>query len=85
MRLAGDGSFLMAEGGGSVDRVTIDGDKARIDTLRDGFAGGPTGVALVGDVVWVSEGQLSLVLDPAKKGEKPSLPFGVHAVKLRAP
>ena len=82
MRLTADGSFLMAEGSGSLDRVTIEGDKAKIDTLRDGFEGGATGVAQVGDTAWVSVGQLGLVLDPAKKGTKPSLPFKLYAVPL---
>jgi hypothetical protein len=29
----------MAEGGGTLDRVTIAGDEARIETLKDGIAG----------------------------------------------
>lgn len=82
MRLMADGSFLLAEGGGRLDRVTIQGDVARIETLRDGFSGGLTGVAQVGGTAWVSEGQLGLVLNPAKKGTKPSLPFKLHAIPL---
>ena len=85
MRLTADGSFLLAEGGGSLDRVTVQGDDARIETVRDGFTGGATGVAQVGDTAFVSEGQLPLVLDPAKKGTKPSLPFRLHAVPLARP
>lgn len=85
MRLTEDGSFLLAEGSGSLDRVTIQGDVATIETIRDGFTGGLTGVAQVGHVAWVSEGQLSLVLDPTKKSTKPSLPFRLHAVPLAKP
>lgn len=85
LRLTDDGSFLMADGqngAGSVVRVTVEGDNAKIETLKDGFTGGVTGVAQVGDVVWASVGQLNLVLDPAKKGQKPDLPFKAYAVKL---
>lgn len=82
MRLTADGSFLLAEGGGSLDRVTIEGDAARIETLRDGITGGATGVAQVGNTAYVSEGQLPLVLDAAKKGTKPTLPFRLHVVPL---
>lgn len=82
LRLAADGSFLMAEGGGSIDRVTIEGDTARIDTLRDGLTGAPTGLAVVGNVVWISEGQIPVLLDPSRKGSKPTLPFRLLAVPL---
>lgn len=82
MRLTADGSFLLAEGGGSLSRVTVDGDAARIETLREGFEGGATGVAQAGDTAWVSVGQLPLVLDPAKKGTRPALPFKLYAVPL---
>lgn len=77
-----DGTFLLVEGEGRLDRVTITGDTARIETLRDGIPGGPTGVARVGDTAWVSVGQLAVVLDPAKKGALPALPFQLTAIPL---
>jgi hypothetical protein len=40
-------TFLMAEGGGTLDRVSIAGDKVTIETLRDRLAE-PTAVAKVG-------------------------------------
>ncbi|WP_246697001.1 SMP-30/gluconolactonase/LRE family protein [Methylobacterium planeticum] len=83
LRPAGDGSFLMAEGGGSLDRVTIVGDAAKIETLHDGIAGGATGVAKVGDTAWVTEGQLAYLLDPSKKGGTPPLPFRIFPVRLK--
>ncbi len=61
--------FLMVEGGGTLDRVTISGENAKIDTIK-AFKG-PTGVTIVGDQVWVSEGQFSYLSDPSKKGTKP--------------
>lgn len=86
MRLLSDGSFLLADGQdgkGAVYRMTVEGDEARIETLKDGFTGGVTGVALVGDTVWASVGQLNVVLDPSKKEAKPDLPFAIHAVPLK--
>lgn len=72
--------FLMIEGGGSLDRVTVSGDSAAIETLKDGFIQ-PTGVTLDGHTAWVAEGQLSRLAYPGK-GEPPRLPFRVYAVPL---
>jgi hypothetical protein len=58
--------------------VTIKGDDAVIATLEDGFVT-PTGVTAVGNLAWVTEGQLDLVSDPIKK---PRLPFKLFAVPL---
>ena len=75
------GRFLMVEGGGTLDLVTVEGDAARIETLKDGLAG-PVGVTQVGDTAWVAEGQLAHLFDPALKEQKPSLPFRIVAVPL---
>jgi sugar lactone lactonase YvrE len=77
-------AFLMIEGDGKVDRVAIAGDKASIDTLKEGFIG-PTGVTQVGKTAWVSEGQLPYLLDPTKKGQGPRLPFKLYPVELPQP
>lgn len=63
------GGFVMVEGGGTLDRVTISGDEAKIETIKQ-FAG-PTGVAVAGDTIWVAEGQLGYLSDPDKKGKTP--------------
>lgn len=84
LHLVGGNTFLMIEGGGSLDRVEINGDAAMIDTIKDGFTV-PTGVTRVGPTAWVSEGQLSYVFDPSKKDQKPSLPFKLYGVPLGAP
>ena len=76
-----NGGFLMIEGSGKLDHLTIEGDKATVQTLKDGYTG-PTGVTPVGNTAWVSEGQLSYLLDPAKKGQSPHLPFKLYAVNL---
>ena len=71
-------SFLMIEGSGKLDRVTIDGDNAKIDTLKDGMDG-PTGVTKVGDTAYVTEGQLPKLF----KNMPPTLPFKATAVPLK--
>jgi hypothetical protein len=73
-------TFLMAEGGGTLDRVSVDGDKVAIETLRDGLAE-PTAVAKVGQKAWVAEGQLSHLFDPAANGP-PRLPFRIIGVPI---
>jgi sugar lactone lactonase YvrE len=73
----GDLQFIMAEGGGSIDHVTIKGDEATIDTIKDGLAG-PTAIARIGDSYWTPEGQLSHLFD--SKSGPPHLPFRVVRV-----
>lgn len=83
LRPYGDLTFLMVEGGGTLDLVTVEGDTARIETLQDGLAG-PVGVTQVGDTAWVAEGQLDHLFDPALIDKKPDLPFRIVAVPLPA-
>jgi sugar lactone lactonase YvrE len=80
LRSTGGQTFVMAEGGGSVDRVSVKGDDVEIETIKDGIAG-PTSVALVGQTLWVSEGQLPHLFDPAKSGP-PLLPFRIVGVPM---
>ena len=74
-------TFLMAEGGGTLDRVSVDDDKVTIETIRDGLAE-PTAVTKVGETAWVAEGQLSHLFDPATNGP-PRLPFRITGVPIR--
>lgn len=80
LRSSSRGTFLMAEGGGTLDRLSIDGDKVLIETLKGGLAE-PTSVVKVGDAAWVTEGQLSHLFDPATKGP-PKLPFRITGVAV---
>jgi sugar lactone lactonase YvrE len=80
LRSTGGQAFVMAEGGGSIDRVAVDGDDVEITTIKDGIAG-PTSVAPVGQTVWVSEGQLPHLFEAAKSGP-PHLPFRVLGVSM---
>ncbi|MHA6732303.1 SMP-30/gluconolactonase/LRE family protein [Devosia sp. A369] len=58
MRTAKDGqSLLIAEAQGNrVVQVTIDGDLAKVTEIAGDLDGGPTGVAQIGDTVYVVEG-----------------------------
>ncbi len=48
LRAYGKDRFLMIEGAGSLDLVTIDGGMAKIETIKDGFSG-PVSVTQVGN------------------------------------
>jgi len=81
LRAYGKNTFLMIEGTGSLDLVTIDGGTAEIKTLQDGFDG-PVSVTQVGATGWVAEGQLDHLLNPELKKQPPKLPFHLYAVPL---
>jgi hypothetical protein len=50
-----NGKLLLAEnGGGKIDVVTINGDKASVTVIKDGLKT-PTAVEPAGDVIWVAE------------------------------
>jgi sugar lactone lactonase YvrE len=80
LRSTGAQTFVMAEGGGSVDRITVNGNDVDIETIKDGIEG-PTSVALVGQTVWVTEGQLPHLFEAAKNGP-PHLPFRIIGVPI---
>ena len=80
LRSTGGQIFVMAEGGGSVDRVAVNGNDVEITTIKEGIAG-PTSVAPVGQTLWVSEGQLPHLFEAAKSGP-PRLPFRVIGVPM---
>ncbi len=78
LRSYGD-KLLMIEGEGRLDLVSVDGDKARIEVLKDGYKA-PVSVTKVGQTLWVLEGQLPHLFDP--KTGKPD-PF--QATSVTAP
>jgi sugar lactone lactonase YvrE len=80
MRSVGPRTMLMIEGAGRLDEVTINGDKAEVKTLREGFTG-PTAVTLTGGTAYVAEGRLSLRNDPSKDPG----PFKIIGVPYSAP
>lgn len=82
LRPIGGNAFLMAEGTGKVDLITVRGDEAQVETLKDGMAD-VTGVTLVGDTAYAVEGQLNYLVDPGKTGQIPPLPFHITAIPLK--
>ena len=81
LRSLGENSFLLIEGAGTVDRVSISGDSFATTPIRGGFRE-PTSVTQVDATAWVSEGQLSLFFDREKRKLSPALPFRIYAVPL---
>jgi hypothetical protein len=83
MRSVGPNTILLAEGEGRVDEVTVNGEKAEIKTLRDGFKDQPTAVTLVGNTVFVSEAKLNYLNDEKLREQDPG-PFRATAVPYQA-
>jgi sugar lactone lactonase YvrE len=78
MRGFGD-SLLLIEGNGKLDKITIKGDDAEIETIKDGFTE-PVSVTQVGDTAWVAEGKLSYIIGD-NKGKDPG-PFTLKPFSL---
>jgi streptogramin lyase len=78
MRSFGD-SLLLIEGNGKLDKVTIKGDEAQIETIKDGLTE-PVSVTQVGNTAWVAEGKLSYIIGDNK--EKDPGPFTLKPVPL---
>jgi hypothetical protein len=78
MRAFGDG-FLLIEGTGKLDKVTVKGNDAEIVTIADGLAE-PVSVTQVGNTGWVAEGKLSYIIGE-NKGKDPG-PFALKPVTL---
>jgi len=79
MRTLSDNSLLVVEVPGRLSRLTFNGKKARVETLKEGF-NGPASVTVVGRTAYVLEGQLSLLMRP-NPNAKPT-PFRAVAVPL---
>jgi hypothetical protein len=82
MRALPDGRIIMVENrSGKVDVVRIDGNRATIDTIKDGFKMSLTAVTVHGDTAWVIETKFAYRNDPQLKDKDPE-PFGATAVAL---
>ena len=73
-------NFLLIEGQGRLDLMSVHGDSVSVETLKEGYSV-PTGVTPVGKTAWVSEGQFGSL---GNSGPKPNLPFHVYSVELPA-
>jgi len=78
MRAFGD-SLLLIEGNGKLDKVTIKGDEAEVETIVDGLSE-PVSVTQVGNTGWVAEGKLSYIIGENK--DKDPGPFAIKPVSL---
>jgi sugar lactone lactonase YvrE len=78
LRAHGDG-LLVIEGAGRLDKVTVKGDEAQIETIKEGLAE-PVSVTVVGNTGWVAEGKLSYIIGE-NKGKDPG-PFNLQPVAL---
>jgi hypothetical protein len=82
MRALRDGRVIMAENRtGKLDLVHVDGNKATINTIKDGFNLSLTAVTVTGDTAWVIETKFVYRTDPQFKDKDPE-PFGATAVPL---
>ena len=81
IRPIGGNRFLQAEGtGGRITLVTIEGDNARIDVLREGLDSSP-GVTLIGNTAYAVEGKIQYLFNPQFRGKDPG-PFRAIAIPL---
>ncbi len=62
MRRVTGNMFLMVEAAGTLDRVSVRGDKALIETIRSDMRE-PSAVTSVGRTAWVAEGQIGVLYD----------------------
>jgi sugar lactone lactonase YvrE len=82
MRAMRDGRTIMVENrSGKVDLVRVEGNKATIDTIKDGFTQSLTAVTVDGNTAWVIETKFAYRNDPQFKDKDPE-PFGATAVPL---
>jgi sugar lactone lactonase YvrE len=80
MRPVTGNMFLMVEAAGTLDRVSVRGDKALIETIRSDMLE-PSAVTCVGRTAWVAEGQIGVLYD-VKHPKSPKLPFDVVPVPV---
>ena len=81
LRHIGNNRFLQAEGtSGRATLVTIKGDDATIEVLRDGLNSSP-GITLIGNTVYVVEGKIQYLFNPELRGKDPG-PFKAIAIPL---
>jgi sugar lactone lactonase YvrE len=82
LRAFGPNKLIMVEGEtkGNLDLITIDGDNAKIETIKDGFDG-PVSLVQVGDQIYVLDVPLRYLLGPEAQKKMPPPPFKAVAVK----
>jgi hypothetical protein len=82
MRSLRDGRVILAENrSGKIDIVNVEGGKARIETIKDGFKFTPTAVTVADDIAWVLEAKFAYRNDQTLKDKDPE-PFGATALPM---
>jgi sugar lactone lactonase YvrE len=81
LRAFGPNKLIMVEGEtkGNLDLITIDGDNAKIETIKDGFDG-PVSLVQVGDQIYVLDAPLRYLLGQEAKDKKTPPPFKASTV-----
>jgi sugar lactone lactonase YvrE len=64
---------------GNLDLITVDGDNAKVETVKDGFDG-PVSLAQVGDQIYVLDVPLRYLLGQEAKDKKAPPPFKASTV-----
>lgn len=80
MRAIGKHRLLLAENAGRMDIVTVAGDNATIQPIKEGLEATPAVTATKG-MAWIVEGKLNYRNDPQLKDKDPG-PFRMFAVPL---
>jgi sugar lactone lactonase YvrE len=85
LRAFGPNKLIQVEGEtkGDLDLITVDGDNAKIETIKDGFDG-PVSLAQVGDQIYVLDVPLRYLLGPEAKAKKAPPPFKATPVPAPA-
>ena len=84
MRSLPDGRIILVENrSGKIDIVRVEGAKASIATIKDGFTMTPTAVTVNGDTAWVVEAKFAYRNDPQLKDKDPGT-FSATAVPVPA-
>ncbi|MBO9580081.1 MAG: hypothetical protein J7498_04245 [Sphingobium sp.] len=73
--------LAVAEGSGKVSVITIQGDRADVKTIAEGFPSA-AGVTVEGKTVWHVPGLLSYIFSPQLRTQTPPLPFRLSPATL---
>jgi hypothetical protein len=81
LRAFGPNKLIMVEGEtkGNLDLITIDGDNAKVETIKNGFDG-PVSLVQVSDTIYVLDVPLRYLLGQEAKDKKTPPPFKAFAV-----
>ena len=81
LRAFGPNKLIMVEGEtkGNLDLITIDGDNAKVETIKNGFDG-PVSLVQAGDTIYVLDVPLRYLLGQEAKDKKTPPPFKAFAV-----